>query len=142
MEKTIGRSISILNHLLAKKLNNLLFCQGTGITTDQFRMLTFLWDKDGIPQQKLGTLIGRDRASIARMIDILEDSGIVCRIPDNSDKRVNLVYLTKKGKQLKYQAMFCAQSCNEIVLKNFNEDEKKEFDRLLQKAIHNFKMID
>ncbi len=142
MEKTIGKSISILNHLLVQKLNNLLYCQKTGITSDQFRLLTFLWEKDGISQQILVNLLSRDKASIARMVDLLEDTGILTRISDKTDKRVNLIYLTKKGKQLKFQAIFCAQSCNNMILNNFNENEKTEFERLILKAIYNLVKAD
>jgi len=138
MKKSIGRNISILNHLFSKQLNKLLLCNNTCITTDQFRLLTFLWDKDGIAQQELVDMIGRDKSAITRMVDLLENSGFVTRILDKTDKRVNLIYLTKKGKQLKFSAFYCAQTCNEIALKNFTEDESIELERLLLKSIRNF----
>lgn len=138
-EKTLGRQIGVLYNLLSRRLNGLLAEAGTGITTDQFRLLTMLWREDGITQQQLAAQLGRDRASVTRMTDILEEQGIVTRISDKSDRRINLLHLTKKGRDLEPAAAACARQALEQMTKNFSETEESAFSQLLQRAIGNLK---
>lgn len=136
-EKTLGRQTGVLYYLLSRRLNGLLAEAGTGITVDQFRLLTMLWKADGITQQQLAAQLGRDRASVTRMVDILEEQGIITRITDKSDLRVNLLYLTKKGRGLEPTAAACAQKALDEMTRNFSPDEEAAFSKLLQRAIEN-----
>lgn len=136
-EKTLGRQNGVLYYLLSRRLNTLLAEAGAGITVDQFRLLTMLWKEDGITQQQLAAQIGRDRASVTRMTDILEEQGIMTRIPDKTDRRVNLLYLTKKGREIEPLAATAAQQALEEMTKGFTMEEKTTFAQLLQRAIGN-----
>ncbi len=136
-EKTLGRQNGVLYYLLSRRLNSLLAEAGAGITVDQFRLLTMLWKEDGITQQQLAAQIGRDRASVTRMTDILEEQGIMTRIPDKTDRRVNLLYLTKKGREIEPLAAAAAQQALEEMTKGFTMEEKTTFAQLLQRAIGN-----
>ncbi len=138
-EVTLGRQTGVLYYLLSRRLNGLLAEAGTGITTDQFRLLTMLWKEDGITQQQLAAQLGRDRASVTRMTDILEEQGIVTRIADKNDRRINLLYLTKKGRDLEPAAAECARQALDQMTKNFTEAEEAAFSQLLQRAIENLK---
>lgn len=139
-EATLGRQIGVLFYFLTRKLNNLLSEAGTGITTDQFRLLTMLWKEDGITQQQLAAMLGRDRASVTRMVDILEEHGIVARISNKNDRRINLLYLTKKGRELEPAAAACARQTLDEMTKNFSEPEEAAFSALLQRAIENLRV--
>jgi DNA-binding MarR family transcriptional regulator len=136
-EKTLGRQSGVLYHLLSRRMNGLLNEAGLGITVDQFRLLTMLWKEDGITQQQLAVLLGRDRASITRMADILEEQGIISRIPNKNDRRINQIYLSKKGRELEPAAAACARQALDEMTRNFSENEKNTFSQLLQRAIEN-----
>jgi DNA-binding MarR family transcriptional regulator len=136
-ETTLGRQTGVLYHLLSRRLNGLLAEAGTGITVDQFRLLTMLWPEDGTTQQQLAVLLGRDRASVTRMTDILEKQGILVRIPDKNDRRINLIYLTKKGREIEPAAAACAQKALEEMTQNFTAEEEAQFSGLLKRAIGN-----
>lgn len=138
-EKTLGRQIGVLYHNLSRRLNGLLNESGAGITVDQFRLLTMLWKTDGITQQQLAVQLGRDRASITRMADILEEQGILNRISDKNDRRINLIYLTKKGRELEPGAAACAQQALDEMTQKFDASEKAAFAHLLQRAIENLR---
>jgi DNA-binding MarR family transcriptional regulator len=138
-EKTLGRQTGVLYHLLSKRLNTLLAEADTGITVDQFRLLTMLWKADGITQQQLAAQLGRDRASVTRMADILEEQSLITRISDKSDRRINLLYLTKKGRDIEPAAAACAQKALDEMTRNFSADETTAFSTLLQRAIENLR---
>lgn len=140
-DKTLGKHITSLSYLLSKQLNKSLEEHYTEITSDQFRLMTNLWRRDGISQQKLAIYIGRDRANIARMVSILEKNGFVTRISDEKDKRINLIFLTKKGKELEHSAWKSVQDSLSKMTINFTEDEITQFEQLLIKAANNLKPI-
>jgi DNA-binding MarR family transcriptional regulator len=135
---TLARYIGITYSLQSKRLNELLEENEVGITTDQFRLMTHLWKQDGVPQQNLACNLSRDRASVTRMVDILENEGFITRIPDKADRRVNLIYLTKRGKELEIKAAACAQRCLDEMTKNLSKEEQHTLSALLQKVMKNF----
>ena len=136
-EQTLGRQSGVLYYLLSKRLNSLLAEAGAGITVDQFRLLTMLWKEDGTTQQQLADKLGRDRAGVTRMTDILEEQGILVRVADKSDRRVNLLYLTKKGREMEPLAAAAAQRALDDMTKDFSPEEKNVFAQLHNRAIHN-----
>jgi MarR family transcriptional regulator, organic hydroperoxide resistance regulator len=136
-EQTLGRQSGVLYYLLSKRLNTLLAEAGLGITVDQFRLLTMLWKEDGITQQQLADKLGRDRAGVTRMTDILEEQGILVRVADKNDRRVNLLHLTKKGREIEPLAAAAAQRALDEMTKDFSTEEKNIFAQLHQRAIRN-----
>lgn len=139
--KTLGKHVTSLSYLLSKQLNKSLAERHAGITSDQFRLLSNLWRKDGVTQQKLAIYIGRDKASVTRMITILENSGFVTRIAKDEDKRVNLIYLTKKGRQLENISSQAVQESLDLMTKNFSLSEMEVFEDLLIRASNNLKPV-
>jgi MarR family transcriptional regulator, organic hydroperoxide resistance regulator len=138
-EDNIGRYIGRIHSLFSYKLNQLLRESEAGITVDQFRLLTHLWKQDGISQQQLAQLVRRDRASITRMVDILEQQGFINRASDKDDRRINLIFLTEKGKQLEPIASKAAEETLNISQKGFSQSERKTLDELLNRVISNLK---
>ncbi|TAH20090.1 MAG: MarR family transcriptional regulator [Cytophagales bacterium] len=138
-EKSLGRYVGRLHYLLTKRLNELLEQANANITADQFRLLTHLWKKDGLNQQNLATYLSRDRAGVTRMIDILENQHFITRIANQDDRRVNLIYLTKQGRELEPLAAECAKKCLDEMTSGFNDEEREIFASLLLKAIENLK---
>jgi DNA-binding MarR family transcriptional regulator len=136
-ENNIGRFTGRLYYLMGRHLNRQLQQAGTDITADQFRFLTHLWKKDGITQQQVAMAVSRDRASITRMVDVLEKQGIITRIADKNDRRVNLIYLTKKGKELQSLAAEAAKQVLNQTVKGFTKTEQAAFSGFLQKSIKN-----
>jgi DNA-binding MarR family transcriptional regulator len=136
-EKNIGRYIGRLNSLLTRKLNQINEKEKTGITADQFRLLAQLWQKDGLNQQELACALGRDRASVTRMVDLLEKEAFLSRSPDNDDRRVNLIFLTKKGRELELKASGCAKGCLNTMLRDFSDADEIQLKELLVRAIDN-----
>ena len=66
----------------------------------QFILLAALWEKDSQSSAQLGALLGLDSATMTGLIDRTEAKKYVKRRADPSDRRVNRVVLTKKGRDL------------------------------------------
>jgi DNA-binding MarR family transcriptional regulator len=64
-------------------------------------VLSDLWARDGLRQQDLAISLIKDKATIARSLQTLEEQSIVVRVADPDDKRNKRIYVTSKGKSLK-----------------------------------------
>lgn len=96
-----------------------------GITPVQFVLLHALWEKDGQKGVELGKRLRLDGATITGVLDRLEHMELIERRPDPSDRRINLVFLTARGKELEQPLNDISDQVNEEAMSIFNEDEVK-----------------
>lgn len=68
------------------------------ITPEQFTVLAAILDHDGLYQRQIGALTLKDRPNITRIINILEDKGLVTRTPDVNKRKIFKINITDKGK--------------------------------------------
>ncbi len=92
-----------------RRLNRSFVAAGYDVTSEQWRMLRWLWHRDGQRQQDLADVAHKDKTSITRIIDGMEKRDLVVRIPDRLDRRQKLIYLTDKGKRLREELMQIVQ---------------------------------
>src|SRR6478672_13710028 len=100
-----GKASTAIARRLQKKFN----VSGINLTIEQWSVLYHLWKKDGMSQQELCNATFRDKPSITRLVDNLEKLELVKRVPSDADRRINGIYLTKKGQKLQDQTMEIAE---------------------------------
>lgn len=94
----------LVNHTaraMSHQLNQNFLQAGFNVTGEQWTVLLQILDDDGLNQQEIACKVGKDKASITRLVDGLEKRNLVVRIADKNDRRNKLIYLTKEGKQVK-----------------------------------------
>lgn len=96
-----GKAYTALSRRLQKNLRD----AGIEITGEQWSVLYALWEEEGLTQQELAQRTFREKTAITRLIDNIERSNLVIRVADKGDRRTNLIYLTKAGRQLKEACM-------------------------------------
>jgi MarR family 2-MHQ and catechol resistance regulon transcriptional repressor len=74
--------------------------QETGIDDTDFRILEALLNKGPLPVNTIGPKVYLTPGSISVAIDRLLDRGLVSRVESPEDRRVRIVSLTPKGKDL------------------------------------------
>ena len=72
----------------------------TGIDDTDFRILEALLNKGPLPVNTIGPKVYLTPGSISVAIDRLLDRGLVSRVESREDRRVRIVSLTPKGKEL------------------------------------------
>lgn len=72
----------------------------TGITPQQYYLLTLLWEEDGRPLHELANSSCCSKSTITGTVDTMEKNDLVFRDRTNKDRRVILIRLTEKGKGL------------------------------------------
>lgn len=71
-----------------------------GLSTSQFGVLSLLAENGPAHQQELADALGRSKAQITAIIDILEHRALVQRVRRATDKRFYSVHLTDSGREV------------------------------------------
>jgi len=107
-----GKASTAIARRLQKKFNS----ANLNLTIEQWSVLYHLWKQDGISQQELCNASFRDKPSITRLVDNLEKLQLVKRVSSESDRRMNMIYLTKQAQKLQEQTMELAnETLNEAL---------------------------
>jgi MarR family 2-MHQ and catechol resistance regulon transcriptional repressor len=72
----------------------------TGIDDTDFRILEALLNKGPLPVNTIGPKVNLTPGSISTAVDRLVERGLVSRVESPEDRRVRVVSLTAKGKEL------------------------------------------
>ena len=89
-----------LSAAISRRLYRVFRREGIEMTPAQWTVMYYLWSRDGVTQQELCNLTFKDKPSMTRLIDNLEKLSCVERIPSKSDRRINIIKLTDKGRSL------------------------------------------
>ncbi|MEI8098752.1 MAG: MarR family transcriptional regulator [Sediminibacterium sp.] len=122
-----GELYSVINGMastaVARRLQKNFRAAGLEITIEQWSVLYHLWKEDCLSQQELCNRTFRDKPSITRLIDNLEKQQLVNRMPSTTDRRINLVALTDKAKDMQQLTIDIAnQTMNEALIGVKRED--------------------
>ena len=74
--------------------------EGTGLGDSDFRVLEVLLYKGPLPVNTIGPIVDLTPGSISIAVDRLVAKGIVSRVESTEDRRVRIVALTPRGKDL------------------------------------------
>jgi len=130
-----GKASTAIARRLQKKFN----AANLNLTIEQWSVLYHLWKQDGISQQELCTASYRDKPSITRLVDNLEKLQLVKRVPSESDRRMNMIYLTKQAQKLQDQTMELANETLNEALEGVSPDRIDICREVLQIVYDNLK---
>ena len=74
--------------------------EGTGLGDSDFRVLEVLLHKGPLPVNTIGPIVDLTPGSISILVDRLVAKGLVSRVESAEDRRVRIVALTPRGKDL------------------------------------------
>lgn len=130
-----GKASTAIARRLQKKFNT----AELNLTIEQWSVLYHLWKQDGISQQELCNATFRDKPSITRLVDNLEKLQLVKRVPSESDRRINLIYLTKQSQKLQEYTMVLAEETLNEALESVPPDKIEICKEVLQIVYDNLK---
>ena len=128
-----GKISSTINRALLKSFAQ----EDLNITTEQWTVLSCLWKEDRVTQQELCDLTRKDKPSMTRLIDNLERSKLVVRVPHATDRRVNLIHLTQYGASLREKVTSIVQGVVDKALADVSEEEVALSRKVLNRIITN-----
>lgn len=107
---------------------------GTGLKGGWHSIITHICRTPGISQEQLSKLTYINKSNVARQLAQLEEAGFVTREYSATDKRVLLVYPTKKAQALFPTIVNIHQAWREYLTEGFSEEEIAIFSALLDRA--------
>ncbi len=119
-------------HIRAE-INSAFQKNGLNVTSEQWGVLKCLWQKEGISQTEIAEKVNKDKASVTRILDIMQRNNLILRCNDEHDRRSYRIFLTDNGKNLESKLKPIVNSANKHIYQKLNENELKELQKLLLK---------
>ena len=128
--------MSHIGHLLAdnSRLARRAFderVRADGVTGPQARLLLMIQRNPGENQGHYADLLDVEPITLCRMVDRLEDAGLVERRPDLNDRRARRLHLTEKSRAKLTRLRERLDTMVDEILTGLSIAERDEFVRLL-----------
>lgn len=108
----------------------------------QGRILYVLWQEENISLRELADRTGLAATTLTSMVDRMESSGLVCRVPDKNDRRKTLLLLTEKARGLEADYMAVSDQMTDIFYAGFSDEEIIRCEEMLGRIYANLKLYD
>ena len=128
-----------LSAAINRRLYRVFRTQGIEVTPEQWTVMYYLWTRDGVTQQELCNLTFKDKPSMTRLIDHLEKLNCVERIPSKRDRRINIIKLTEKGRELENITKPVVLNVIQEALSNLTRDDIDTACRVLISIFDNLR---
>jgi len=123
LEKTLAPWLGKTMKMIDNHIQDIFHEKNIRLTKTQWVLLKKLHEKDGVPQQELAFLTGRDKTSLTRLVNTMEKKNLVARIPSKLDKRMNHIFLTTKGKSLFKETLPIIEDFVTSLQRNISEEQ-------------------
>lgn len=111
------------------------------LTGPQFSVLTVVRMFPGSDQGSMAVAVALDNSTMADLARRLESRGFLSRIPDASDGRRKLLYLSPEGEAVLDAATTRVAALNGSLLSPLPEDEQVAFIRTLQRLADHWERL-
>lgn len=112
---------------------------GYKITHEQWTILLYLAQRDGISQQEIADRFERSKVAAYNILKKLEENGLVLRKTDPVDSRYNRVYLTAEGRRLQRELTPLAKANTSSMSEGISDEEIEIFKSVLRRLNSNMK---
>lgn len=125
--------------LIENKLKNNFEKAEIDVTPQQWSVLTYLWNKDGIPQQEIADVFAKDKTSMTRLLNNMEKNELIIRKQGEKDKRNKRIFLTYKSKLIRKESIKIAEKTLLETLEGIDHKEIKLSKKVLKQINNNLK---
>lgn len=129
-ENHVGYLIQQISHLLEQLFNKNL--ANEGLSVSHARVIYLLYKNDGMTQSELQQDLLIKASSITKLIDVLEEKGLVKREACSEDARAKRIYLTDDGRKKEEKLCKIKEDTEAKILRALSDDERSELIRFLQ----------
>lgn len=105
-----------------------------GLHPGQDRLLSALWDEDGLAQSDLIRRLAVEPPTVTNTVTRLERAGFVRRERDPNNRRISRVFLTEAGRALERPVRTILQDAEDLVLAPLTPRQRRELEQLLHRV--------
>ena len=135
MTDFLGFLMADVSRLIRKRFDER--ARAIGATRAQWRTLIVVMRNEGVNQGTLAELLEVEPITLCRMIDRLEEAGLVERRRDPADRRAWLIHLTDKAGPVLTKVKAIADSLFEEVLAGVPENDRDRLNLTLERMREN-----
>lgn len=137
----LGLHISKINHIISRSMDSAVINTiDNTLTVSQAYVIDFIsmqGDNQDVFQKDLEKAFDLKRSSISLMLNNMEKSNLIKRVPVTEDARLKKIILTDKSKKLYEKISKAIDSVENRVCENITPDELKIFKSVLDKIRNN-----
>lgn len=137
LNKQIGVFLNLVHYQFKLYLNKVFNKHGFNLTPEQYLVMDTLWDEGVLSQQQIANILLKDKNSVTKLIDALENKGLVRRVNDSLDRRQKKIHLTQKAISLKDEITPVAIESTNAIIKDIPKKELIQFVKILNKMSEN-----
>lgn len=102
-----------------------------GVTSPQARLMLYMSADEGENQGYFAEKLEVEPITLCRMVDRMEETGLVERRKDPADRRAWRLYLTRRSRAMIEQLRPCLTGLEDEMLAEFNETDRANLRALL-----------
>lgn len=129
-EETLDHHIKSTWHAISRMYNQQASKYGGTMSVGY--VLLNISNEEGAQATKIAPQMGLEARSLTRILKSMEEKALIYRAPDPNDKRGVLVFLTKKGIDMKAKARDTVLRFNEVMRDNIAAEKLNVFFEVLQ----------
>ncbi|EEK8767788.1 MarR family transcriptional regulator [Listeria monocytogenes] len=134
-QESLAKAIAIIHRSESTFKNKKLL--ETGLNIGQLRYLWTLYKEDGISQESMAKRFMVDKASVTRHIKRLEELGMIRREIDAKDRRIQRIFVTETGFQMRDLIEEVTAEWSALLTANFSEKKKDDLMHLIGRLSDN-----
>jgi len=127
----LGTMVADVSHLMRRAFDER--ARSSGLSRPQWRVLTMLRRHEGINQGGLAELVEVEPITLCRMVDRLQEAGLVERRANPADRRAWLLHLTDKARALLEEMRPMAFSLFDDAMAGLDSAERSDLFRMLER---------
>lgn len=136
----IAEEIHAIRHLFNQRRYQAQNIGGHELSHMEARVIFFVGGHPGATQKEIVAQFGRDKAQIARLIAILRQNGLIELQTDSTDKRMQRMFLTGKGRSMHDQTKGERKRLAALAVADFDPAEHKVLMNLLGRVRANLEI--
>ncbi|MBL7850467.1 MAG: MarR family transcriptional regulator [Cyclobacteriaceae bacterium] len=129
-EETVDYHLKTAWHAISRMYNQQAMKYG-GTMSIGFALLN-IHTEEGTPATKIGPLMGLEARSLTRLLNSMEEKGLIVRRTDETDKRSVRILLTREGKKRREKARETVLRFNEALREVIPEKKLEVFFDVVQ----------
>lgn len=135
MENSIGAVLADVSRLMRRSFNER--ARRIGVTRPQWQVLTVLTRQEGCNQGRVAELLDIEPITLSRMIDRMEDAGLVERRRDPADRRAWRLFLTDRARDLIGELRPMGREVTDIALEGISKRRQEALRDTLEQIRRN-----
>ncbi|MCM1003442.1 MAG: MarR family transcriptional regulator [Candidatus Gastranaerophilales bacterium] len=140
----IGSIIYVVGSLVRGLSSQTFSEKSFGITPEQYLILLLIIENEGVYQRQICEITLKDRANIARIVDILLQKDLIKKVSDSNGRRIYKITATEKGKELIKEIDPCDMELREFITRGISEEElqitRKTLNKIKENVIDSIKL--